>query len=153
MLQDGRPLTAAAPVPRVVFIYGLLGVLPFLACPLAGVVAPAARGPAAVLLAGYAALILSFLGGARWGLAIGQSAPSPRTVGAAMLPTLVGLALLTLTGVAPSLQFLGLAVALVGVCTWDLMSGGLPEWYPRLRAILTACAVAGLGAGAAVLHG
>ena len=41
-----------------------------------------------------------------------------------------------------------LAAALVLHYIWDLRSPGLPVWYPRLRLILTAGAVAGLAAGA-----
>jgi hypothetical protein len=149
----GRPLGAPAPIPGAVLLYGLAGVLPFLACPLAGVLWSDARGLAAVVLATYGALILSFLGGARWGLEGSRAAPSPKVVGVAMLPTLVGLALLTLTGVAPGMQLLGLAAALVAVWVWDLRGSGLPGWYGRLRSILTQGAVVGLCAGAAVLHG
>lgn len=152
-MRTGRPLGSPPRIPRAVLAYGLLGLLPFLACPLAVALAPGLRGAAAVLLAGYAALILSFLGGARWGLAVREAAPRPEVVGLAMLPTLAGLALLTLTGVAPRLQFLGLAAALLGVCAWDIRSAGLPGWYAPLRTILTAGAVAGLAAGAVGLPG
>jgi hypothetical protein len=152
-VHNGRPLGSSPQIPRPVLAYGLAGTIPFLACPLVGVLWPDARGPAALLLAAYGALILSVLGGARWALEAARAAPSPRVVGLAMLPTLVGIALLTLTGVAPRLQFLGLAAALAGVCVWDVRSGGLPGWYAQLRSILTAGAVAGLCAGVAVLHG
>ena len=150
-VQTGRPLGAAPPTPRAVLTFGLLGLAPFLACPLAGVVAPDARGVAAAVLAGYGALILSFLGGARWGLAVAHPAPDARTVGLAMLPTLAGMALLTLTGFAPRLQLLGIAVALAAVWVWDLRGAGLPGWYASLRSILTAGALTGLCAGAAIL--
>lgn len=152
-VHTGRPLGAPPPIPRAVLAYGLAGVLPFLACPLTGVLWSDARGPAAVVLAAYGVLILSFLGGARWGLEGAKAAPSPKVVGLAMLPTLVGLALLTLTGVAPRMQLLGLAAALAAVWAWDIRGTGLPGWYGRLRSILTLGAVAGLCAGAAVLHG
>lgn len=150
-VQTGRPLGAAPPTPKGVLSFGLLGVAPFLACPLVGVVAVDARGVAAVFLAGYGALILSFLGGARWGLAVAHPAPDAKTVGLAMLPTLAGMALLTLTGFAPRLQLLGIALALAAVWVWDLRSAGLPGWYAGLRSILTAGAITGLCAGAAIL--
>jgi hypothetical protein len=149
-VHTGLPLGAPPPIPPVVLTWGFLGVLPFLTCPLAG-----ARDPAAVVLAGYGAFILSFLGGARWGLADAREAPSPRVVCLAMLPTMGGLALLKLTGVAPGLQLFGLATALAAVWAWEVWSGGLPGWYAQLRSILTAGAGAatGLCAGPAILHG
>jgi hypothetical protein len=152
-LHTGRPLGSSPPIPRVVLAYGLAGLLPFLACPLSGVLWPDARGLAAVVLAAYGALILSFLGGARWGLEVSKAAPDPKVVGLAMVPTLVGLALITLTGFAPRPQLLGLAAALAAACVWDLRSSGLPGWYGLLRSTLTLGAVSGLCAGVAVLRG
>lgn len=136
-------------IPRAVLIYGLLGLIPFLAPPVAGVVWPNLRPVMLTILTLYAALILSFLGGARWGLAVGAPAPDTRTVSLAMLPTLAALALL----LAPSdlLTCLGLAAALLTHWLWDLRGAGLPAWYARLRTILTVGAVAGLLAGAALL--
>ena len=59
----GTPTTP--PVPRVVLIYGVLGLVPFLAPPLVGLLAPDQSGLAGTALALYGGLILSFLGGAR----------------------------------------------------------------------------------------
>lgn len=150
--HTGRPLGSPPPIPRAVLAYGVGGVLPFLVCPVAGALWPDARGPAAVVLAAYGALILSFLGGARWGVEIAKVAPDSKVIGWSMLPTLVALALMTLTGLAPGRQLLGLAAALATVWVWDLFGSGMPGWYGQLRTILTPGAVAGLCAGAAVLH-
>jgi uncharacterized membrane protein len=140
-------------IPRVVLAYGLAGVLPFVACPLVGVLLPDARGMASAALAAYGALILSFLGGARWAFAVSQTQPDPKAVGLAMLPTLTGVALVTSTWISPSLRFLGLALALGAVWRWDVRGSDLPGWYGRLRSVLTLGAGAGLCAGALVLHG
>jgi len=90
----------------------------------------------------YAALILSFLGGARWGLEIPR--PSPRTliISASMAPTLVGfgLCLAPLSGAG----FLGLALAFLAQFIWDFRAADAPSWYPALRAVLTAGAVLSL---------
>ena len=137
--------------PAVVLIYGLLGVIPFLAPPLAGVWMPALRSSAALLLALYGGLILSFLGGARWGMAVFHPDPSARVVSLAMIPTLAGLALLVLNQDARRLQLIGLAIALAVHWLWDVSSPHLPAWYPRLRTILTTGAVIGLLSGAVVL--
>ena len=137
-----------ARMPGIVLAYGLLGLIPFLALPLFAALFPGRGDLAGTILALYAALILSFLGGARWGLTIGRPAPDARVVSLAMLPTLVGLALL-LTPNAVRLP--GLAVALVVHWLWDIRSAGLPPWYPALRSILSAGAVAGLIAGTVIL--
>lgn len=134
-------------IPPVVLIYGVLGWIPFLAPPLAGWLIPDLRPLALDILSHYGALILSFLGGARWGLAVGKPEPSARVVSLAMLPTLVGLGLLLLP---PFPRLLGLAAALGILCLWDLRGAGLPAWYGRLRVILTVGAVAGLLFGAGV---
>jgi hypothetical protein len=139
---------AGARMPGVVLGYGLLGLVPFLAPPLVGAVMPAAKPMAASILALYAALILSFLGGARWGLAIGRPVPDPLVVSLAMLPTLAALALL----LAPEpIRLPGLAAGLALHWLWDLPSASPPAWYPALRSILTAGAVVGLLAGTLTL--
>jgi hypothetical protein len=138
-------------VPRAVLVYGLLGVIPFVAPPIAGAVVADWKPEAAVVLARYAALILSFLGGARWGLAIAHPPARTSLISLAMLPSLVGLALLLLPPAARPWQFAGLAAALILHWLWDLRGDSLPAWYPWLRTPLTLGAVAGLVAGAFVL--
>jgi hypothetical protein len=135
-------------IPRVVLIYGVLGWIPFLLPPVAGLVFPDARPVSLAILSVYGALILSFLGGARWGFAVAEPRPPPRVVSLAMLPTLIGLGLLLLPA-GPRL--LGLAIALVLHWLWDLFSDGLPPWYGPLRTALTAGAVVGLVAGVFLL--
>ncbi len=138
-------------IPPVVLTYGLLGVIPFLAPPLAGLMFSALKDSAALVLALYAGLILSFLGGARWGFANARPEPDIAVVSLSMLPTLVGLALLTASANHRALQLTGLAIALGSHWLWDMRSQNLPAWYPHLRTLLTAAAVIGLIAGAATL--
>ena len=88
--QPGSIMTGP-PIPGMVLIYGVLGLIPFLAPPLIGLVLPGYRKSAASVLALYGALILSFLGGARWGLAIGRPEPDAGVVTSAMIPTLAEL--------------------------------------------------------------
>jgi hypothetical protein len=132
-------------------VYGLLGLLPFLAPPLVPLVAPALTGLALRILALYGALILSFLGGARWGMAVVEAAPQVRVVSLAMLPTLVGLGLLLLSDSHGGPCLLGLAAALGLHWLWDTRGGRVPSWYPHLRSILSAGAIAGLLAGTVTL--
>jgi hypothetical protein len=138
-------------IPPAILIYGVLGLVPFLAPPVIDVTMPALADYAATALAAYGALILSFLGGARWGLAIGKPVPNVTVISLAMLPTLAGLALLMLPAGTRTAQLTGLAVALALHWVWDWRGTDLPPWYARLRTILTIGAVAGLLAGAVAL--
>ncbi len=138
-------------IPPAILIYGVLGLVPFLAPPMIGVAMPTLADYAATALAAYGALILSFLGGARWGLAIGKPAPNVAVISLAMLPTLVGLALLMLPTGTRTAQLIGIALALILHWVWDWRGTDLPPWYGRLRTILTIGAVAGLLAGAVAL--
>jgi uncharacterized protein (DUF697 family) len=136
-----------APAPRAVLVYGLLGIIPFWSLSAAAVLAPGWTAVAAAVTSLYAALILSFLGGARWGLAVREAAPDPIVVGLAMTPTLAGLAALVLLHGSVRLQLPTLAAALVASWAWDITAAGLPPWYGRLRTLLTLGAVGGLLAG------
>lgn len=106
-----------------------------------------------MLLAVYAALILSFLGGARFGRAVLANPPSPVTISLSMLPSIAGLALLAMPVAARPAQLVLLAAALLLHWLWDRADVGAPPWMSRLRALLTAGAVAGLAAGVATLGG
>ena len=140
-----------AAIPRVVLAYGLLGLIPFLVPPVVGWLLPQDRSAAVLALSLYAGLILSFLGGARWGVAVQAPAPSALEVSLAMLPTLAGLALLLLPAGLDQLRLFGLALALALHWLWDVRGAGLPPWYGRLRTVLTVGAVAGLVSGALLL--
>ena len=142
--MTGRPDSA----PQAVLAYGLLGIIPFCSLPIAALLAPNCTSVAAAIEAVYAALILSFLGGARWGLAVRDASPNPVVVGLAMTPTLAGLAVLVVTHGDVRLQLLALAAALTLSWIWDLTARSLPPWYGRFRTVLTLGAVGGLCVGA-----
>ncbi len=133
---------------RAVLVYGLLGIIPFWSLPAAILLAPTCAGFAAAVEVFYGALILSFLGGARWGLAVSQAAPNPLVVGLAMTPTLAALAVLVVTPGEIRFQLLLLAAALTLSWCWDFTAKGLPLWYGRLRTGLTLGAVGGLSVSA-----
>lgn len=134
-------------------IYGVLGLIPFLAPPMVGAICPGLRDVSAAIQAIYAALILSFLGGTRWSLAAISTRSGPGVVTLTMLPTLAGLALLLLPTQARALQLSGLGLALAAQGVWDTRAQGMPEWYPGLRSRLTLAAMASLMFGALVAHG
>ena len=138
--------------PPAVLAFGLLGTIPFWSLPMAALLAPSWRGVAAAVEAAYAALILSFMGGARWGLAVRDPTPDPVVVGLAMTPTLAGLAALVFFRGATRLQLFGLAAALTLSWGWDFSAKRLPPWYARLRTGLTLGAVGGLCVGALQLR-
>ncbi|WP_293900681.1 DUF3429 domain-containing protein [Phenylobacterium sp.] len=150
-MADGSAVAAGARVPPVALAYGLAGLIPFWAAPAAMLAFPAWSQAAAVVQAAYGALILSFLGGARWGMAIKAVTPDPVTIGLAMTPTLAGLALMIVAHGAGGLQLLALAGALTLAWLWDLRATDPPAWYPRLRGLLTVGAVGGLCLGFTLL--
>jgi hypothetical protein len=69
-----------------------------------------------------------------------------------MLPTLAGLAVLLIPGLARPVQLTAMAVLLALHLAWDARATGLPPWYPRLRAILSVGAVIGLVAMALAIR-
>jgi len=138
--------------PMTLRICGALGVAPFWLLPLIGFVSASDRAMAGQALAGYAAIILSFLGGSRLGLTLsGERATS--TILLSMAPPLLGWALMLVPTMSQGLRFCGLALCLTGHALWDGHAQDVPQWYGSLRRRLTVCAVGGLLAAAAVWHG
>ncbi|MCO5082558.1 MAG: DUF3429 domain-containing protein [Rhizobiaceae bacterium] len=96
------------------------------------------------LLVAYSAIVLSFLGGIRWGIAMQTREGGARALAPSLVPALVG-------WLAPFVLqpycFAILAVAYAAQGAWDSLSAGngaLPEWYGRMRVRLTIVAVATL---------
>ena len=89
----------------------------------------------------YAALTLSFLGGARWGaeLVRAPEAPNFRRLVAAAMPSVAGL--FALLPQAPRQGALGLVVLSGGIqLAWDVAAsreGLLPPWNARVRTVMT----------------
>jgi len=140
--------TAAIPAPARWL--GLGGLVPFFAGAAVSW-APDAdlRRFALTALAAYAAVILSFLGGVRWGAVLHDEAAlsrwTPLTL--SVLPSLVAWVALLLP-IAPMLALL--LAGLLGQFVLDRRAaarGQLPAWYAGLRVILTAGAGAGVTAG------
>lgn len=140
-------------VSPIVFGYGLLGLLPFLAPPLLSLLVPEIGENLAMVQAAYAALILSFLGGARWAFEVARPQPRFAVVTLAMLPSIAGLALLMLPDGLRTQQLAALAGLLLLHGAWDARSTDLPGWYPRLRTTLTVGAAVALIAEAVISAG
>lgn len=142
MLDDSE----TQPIPPTALILGGLGLLPFVVLALSQWFAwpfiPSQRGLASGMI--YGAVILSFLGGIRWGVAL---RPSPRQsfdLSASVISSLIGWVALLLSPVV------GLGLLISGFllqALWDILSveqGYLPNWYGKLRMLLTCGAVLAL---------
>lgn len=136
--------------PWLPFGLGFAGLIPFWGLALAhgtGVPLGASLTAPATALATYAATILAFLGGVRWGFAVkaaNQSLAS-RDYVVSVLPQLLGWVALALDD-PWRLVVLGVLLLALGFVDHDLVSRGLaPRWFGRLRLVLS------LGAGSALL--
>ncbi|MDX7950177.1 DUF3429 domain-containing protein [Lichenihabitans sp. Uapishka_5] len=136
--------------PWLPFSLGFAGLIPFWGLALAhGAGVPLGASTAAPLtaLATYAATVLSFLGGIRWGLAIRTDNQSlaARDYAASVIPQILGWAALALADPWRLVTLAGLLVVL-GLLDHDLVTRGMaPAWFGRLRFVLS------VGAGAALL--
>ena len=136
--------------PTVTWLYGLLGLVPFAATAVASVLlTQPLKILAQLALLTYGALILSFLGGGRWGLEIGRPHVRAGVIGASMLPTVGCVLLLALGGLPASWRLCAMGLGYLLMWAWDVRSADPPPWYRPLRHVLTAGAVASLFAGAA----
>lgn len=140
---------AAGVNPSLPFLLGLSGLIPFWGLALAKATGWPHAIPAGeidAMLATYAATILSFLGGIRWGVAVATA--SRRRIAAdfvfGVTPQLFAWGALALPD-PWRFWVLGVGVLALGPIDRNLVARGLaPDWFGRLRIILS------LGAGAAL---
>ena len=128
-------------IPAPALWLGLAGLIPFVAPVLALWSGdPTLTTGALTLQFGYAAVILSFLGGVHWGRALAGDACKPTWPRLlwAVTPSLLGWGLLLLRD--PAMIAFGFAVAFGMAFVVDLKAvrvGMFPPWYGTLRKILT----------------
>ena len=143
-------------IPSAALALGAAGVIPFLACTAglaAGFAVPGIGGGErlAQALIVYGVAILSFLGGVRWGIAMGyeSEAAQRRDFVIAVIPALIGWgAALLAPGAA--LWTLCVAFILLGLMDYGLYCRDVAaEWYGRLRLGLSAVVAVLLGLAAA----
>jgi Protein of unknown function (DUF3429) len=146
----------SSPRPILPFLLGIAGLVPFVFFSWQTVFAddPEAAIVSTFYLAGYGAVILSFLGGTRWGAEIQRNPSNPVSMMLclAMAPPLVGWAAMMPVmwdrwQVVLGMLAAGLALQLV----WDVIAirrGVFPNWYLPLRILLTTIAVLSLLAAA-----
>lgn len=153
-LIASEPIGEEHGIPELPLLLGLAGLAPFIGLALAvAVKAPPVAGVSAgVALLGYGAAILSFLGGAHWGLALRHPSPSmrKRLYGGAMVPPLWAWAGLLVGGGA------GLAMTALGLAAHGVVDAlyasrfAAPRWYGRLRLLLATLATISTAAAAVV---
>ena len=138
-------MTAQDKIPGSALWLGLLGAMPFLAAGLGCWFDPelARRGIWLTLGLTYGAVILSFLGGIRWGAGIGgRNHGTEFTL--SVLPSIAAWVALLLPSV------IGVSVLIGGFlmqALWDVTGvqvGRLPEWFGKLRMILTTIVIISL---------
>ncbi len=85
----------------------------------------------------WSAVILSFLGGIRWGMGINRSLTDPREIIASTVPAVVGWFALFLPD---PLCVLILLLCYCAMGAWDTLTvnlGKAPVWFGKLRTVLT----------------
>nr|WP_298410789.1 DUF3429 domain-containing protein [uncultured Halomonas sp.] len=135
-----------SPTPRLPFWLGYAGLIPFLVGAICVFVAPLLWQALAIkAFIFYSAVILSFLGGIHWGVAMSQDAPDTRNFSMrlvlSMVPSLLAWPALLLNYVA------GILVLMIGFLFLRLYERQassierLPRWYQNLRSVLTVVVV------------
>jgi hypothetical protein len=125
---------------RTPWLLGLAGTIPFIATSAIYCLGPdSLKGPMSLALLTYAGLILSFLGGARWGMEVTQHVrPRAQVLIPAIVPSIVAWGLLVGAAFAPlKWQLGGLIAAYLAQWLWDNSSLEIPTWYAPLRTVLT----------------
>ena len=130
-------------VPAPALWLGVLGLVPFVgATGLSLMKAVIDPSIALTALITYGAVILSFLGGIHWGAALirDHAKDAPGQTGwyvLSVLPSLVAWGALLMT---PAKGLVTLAVsflAMASIDTFAARAGQLPNWYPKLRWLLS----------------
>jgi hypothetical protein len=147
MIQKADVRTPAIPAPAR--ILGLAGLIPFVACALLVALSPESKADAAAALLAYGAVVLSFLGGVRWGFAVVEGVSAGwNAYGLSTVPAAV--AWIAVLGGGPAgMIILALAIGLWGFAERAYPPAfGLPAWYTRFRAMLSLASAVSLIAAA-----
>ena len=149
--SDAGGLTRSSRVPPAAVWLGVFGALPFVS--IAGLslfLESPNRELASFAITAYGALILSFLGGVHWGLAIAGYGPghtandTVRRLAVSVVPSLIGWAALFFPRPVGAVI---LAVAFGALVLFDVYATRnleAPAWYPKLRLPLTSLVIAAL---------
>jgi len=127
---------------RALWLISGSGLIPFFVCLTLVYGVPSRRDAAISTALTYAALTLTFLGGARWGAELVRAPDRPvlaRLVASA-LPSIVALGAL-MPDMPPRLALALLLACSAAQLVWDVRDarrGLLPPWNARLRIVMTA---------------
>lgn len=121
---------------RTALILTATGALPFLAAAIGtSLLEPPTNATAGLWLQTYAAVILSFLGGIRWGMALNAGGASSTALILSVLPALAGWVILPLSIILlpnPA-WYLALAALFLLQLVWDWSSAVVPAWFKPMR--------------------
>jgi len=122
---------------------GYLGIIPFLFCAINLLIDwPLFNGFALQVFVIYSAVILSYLGGIRWGLALAQPSTSQWSLVLAVLPSFAALGSLLLATPIMQLSALMIFFAAQGLLDQLYPATGMPSWMIKLRLRLTLLVIA-----------
>ena len=134
-------------VPRPALALGIAGLIPFVACTAGLWLAdPVWQAEASRMLLGYAAVILTFLGGVHWGKALADEPAIAATFGSdlnwvrlgwSVTPSLVAWGAMLLSPVAAIFCFVPAFALAFLIDRQAVRTGFFPEWYLPLRKLLT----------------
>ncbi len=127
----------------VAWALALAGLIPFGGCAILVAQGGAQADAWLGALIAYAAVILSFLGGARWGASLASGSPDPATLVLSNLPALVAWAALLPLEMPSPTRLTILSAGLAMMWLWDRRRP--PNWYPALRTVATVGALLSLG--------
>ncbi|MEO1198041.1 MAG: DUF3429 domain-containing protein [Pseudomonadota bacterium] len=133
------------PMPTAALILGPAGLIPFFATAIAAWFAPEVvqrlRAADSGML--YAAIILSFLGGIRWGLAMSPdfAVDRNRQIAISVLPSIAGWVALLLPSAMAGFVLIGGFMVMLFSDIGLVRRGRLPRWFESLRIYLSAGAI------------
>ncbi len=134
-------------LPKLAYLLGAAGLVPFIGCGIAAVSPGAWHGLALQALIAYGAVILAFLGGVHWGFALqpGQSVLVRSRLALGVVPSLVGwVAVVVAPVVSAELALVLLILGLFGTIATErswARKGLLPGGYMVLRWALSVVVV------------
>lgn len=157
-LLSDEPIQPEQTPPPPANWLGYTGLIPFVAAAIGILVFRSNSEMQALMgmaLLVYGAIILSFLGGIRWGAALNMrdKQGQMRQLCLSVLPALLGWICVLLP--SPAIAMIALAVGFTGQLYFDLHSTALeqlPRWFGRLRVHLTIGAIVSLLFGAAQIY-